>query len=151
MTATLLRTDFNDFLFAPVGDDSNGMHLTLLSVLARSGVDPWLEAADLAALSRESATQKLISLLAGVPNGPPPGADTETVASRLVALLHAEPKPRAKSAGAAQPLLSLPTPSRRVKIAIYYLLALIALLLGNWALSTPHEPTPAGTSVPASR
>jgi hypothetical protein len=150
MTATL-RTDFNDFLFAPVGDDSNGMHLTLLSVLARSGVDPWLEAADLAALPRESATQKLISLLAGVPNGPPPGADTETVASRLVTLLHAAPKPRAKTAGAASPAMALVMPSKRVKIAIYYMLALLALLLGNWLLSNRQEPAPAETSIPASR
>jgi len=150
MTATL-RTDFNDFLFAPVGDDSNGMHLTLLSVLARSGVDPWLEAADLAALSRESATQKLVSLLAGVPNGPPPGADTQTVASRLVALLHAAPKSKADPAGAAPSLRALPAPSRRVKIATYYLLALLALLLGNWALSDRAEPTALESSIPAPR
>jgi hypothetical protein len=142
-----LRTDFNDFLFSPVGDDSNGMHLTLLSVLARSGVDPWLEAADLAALSRESATQKLVSLLAGVPNGP--GADTETVASRLVALLHAAPKPRAEAARAAPPLMSRPTTARRVRIAIYYLIPLVALILGNWALSARNEPSPIESSIPA--
>ena len=33
MTATL-RTDFDAFLFASIGEDTNGMPLTLLSVLA---------------------------------------------------------------------------------------------------------------------
>ena len=62
MTAPL-RTDFNDFLFAAVASDASGP-LTMLTVLARRGVDPWAEAADLAALSRDSATGRLILVLA---------------------------------------------------------------------------------------
>src|SRR6187402_3613179 len=115
-----LRTDFNDFLFSPVADDANGMHLTLLSVLARTGVDPWLEAADLAALSRESATQKLISVLARVPNGPPPGADTANVASRLVELLHApKHKTATATAAGAAPISMTSDPPTRARVAIY--------------------------------
>src|SRR5687767_1422817 len=93
MTATL-RTDLDDFLFAPIAQDANGMPLTVASVLARLDVDPWAEAAVLADMSREAATEKLIALLAGVPNGPSPGADTATLASHLVVLLHPSPKPR---------------------------------------------------------
>ena len=93
MTAAL-RTDLNDFLFTPIANDEHGMHLTMLSALARSGVDPWDEAASLAALSRESATQKLVELLAGVPNGPSPGDQTASLAARLVAQLHASPTPK---------------------------------------------------------
>ena len=145
-----LRTEFNDFLFSPVADDANGMHLTLLSVLARTGVDPWIEAADLASLSRESATQKLISLLARVPNGPPPGAETANVASRLVALLHA-PKNRTATAAGAGPISTTSGPPTRARVAIYYLLALIALLVGTWAMESRPDPDPAGTSAPASR
>jgi len=146
-----LRTDFNDFLFAPVADDANGMHLTLLSVLARRGVDPWIEAADLAALSPESATQKLIALLAGVPNGPPPGADTANVASRLVALLHA-PRRKGPAAAAASTAPNAPVqmePPSRAKVAIYYVLALLALLLGTWAIGSRDEPAPQDTTIPA--
>jgi hypothetical protein len=89
---TALRTDLNDFLYAPIAHDANGVSLTVLSVLARLDVDPWAHAAELADLSRDSATEKLISVLAGVPNGPSPGADTATMASRLVALLHTSKK-----------------------------------------------------------
>lgn len=144
-----LRTEFNDFLFAPVADDANGMHLTLLSVLARSGVDPWLEAADLAAQSRESATRKLITLLAGVPNGPLPGADRESAASRLVALLHASPRRKLAAPGMSPAPMALAEPATRFKVAIYYLLALLALLLGSWAFSNRDAPTPSDTSIPA--
>ena len=66
MTATL-RTDFDAFLFAPIGEDTNGMPLTLLSVLARLGIDPWEEAADLAHLPLEPALQRLSSRLEAMP------------------------------------------------------------------------------------
>jgi hypothetical protein len=148
---TLLRTDLDDFLFAPVADDANGMPLTMLTALARSGVDPWLEAADLAALSREAATQKLISLLAGVPNGPSQGTDAATAASRLVKLLHPPAKPRAPAAGAAVRAAEVATQPRRARLAIYYLVALILMFVAQWALTNRDAPPPADTSVPASQ
>lgn len=144
-----LRTDFNDFLFARIADEASGMHLTLLSVLARSGIDPWAEAADLAGLPRESATQKLIDLLAKVPNGPKPGADAQTAASRLVALLHAAPKPPAPLVGAPRPLVAAVPMPKQVKVALYCLLALVAALLGNWALTDRQAPTPVESAVSA--
>jgi hypothetical protein len=41
-------SDFDAFLFAPVGEERNGMLLSVLSALARLDVDPWQEAARLA-------------------------------------------------------------------------------------------------------
>ena len=145
MTAPL-RTDLNDFLFARIADDAKGMHVTVLSVLARSGVDPWDEAAELAELSRESATQKLVSVLANVPNGPLPGADTATTASRLVALLHPVARPRVATAGATLSRAAVAAQPTRVKLAIYYLLALIFVVAGSWALINLHEPSATDTS-----
>jgi hypothetical protein len=138
-----LRTDLNDFLFTTIADDSNGMHLTMLSVLARTGVDPWMEAAGLAALSRENATEKLVLMLAGVPNGPSPGDDTASLAARLVAHLHSSPKPRAmpKTPPAAVlpdkegPLASFATLPKRVRLAIYSVVALIFVVMCYHALN----------------
>jgi hypothetical protein len=132
-----LRTDLNDFLFSPIATDGNGMHLTMLSTLARSGVDPWDEAASLAALSRESATQKVVQMLAGVPNGPSPGDQTASLAARLVAQLHASPIPRLKPVpptgamlrGTGLPLLSFSTLPARVKWTIYVVAALILMVI----------------------
>ena len=44
---SLLHSDLNDFLFAAVGDEPNGMPLSVISALTRLGVDPWDEAARL--------------------------------------------------------------------------------------------------------
>jgi hypothetical protein len=153
MTA-LLRTDLNDFLFTSIADDANGMPLTMLTALARTGADPWAEAAALAALSRETATQKLISLLAKVPNGPAPGADTLSLAARLVALLHPAarlPAPVASEAPAVEavaPVDALPPQPGRSRRAIYFVLAL--LLIGAlWMQSRQNVPPFVDTSVPA--
>ena len=42
--STLRRSGRNEFLFAPVGTEANGMTLSVVSLLARLGSDPWLEA-----------------------------------------------------------------------------------------------------------
>jgi hypothetical protein len=148
MTAPL-RNDLNDFLFASVAKDANGMHLTMLSTLARAGVDPWVEAADLAMLSREGATQRLIETLAGVPNGPSPGADTESAASRLIELLHAAPKPKIATVRAVTPRVETATMPNHRRVAIYSLLALALVLLGSWVLGSRDTATPAYTSEPS--
>ena len=44
VTTPRLGCEFDRFLYASVGDDNNGMPLTVLSALARMDVDPWEEA-----------------------------------------------------------------------------------------------------------
>jgi hypothetical protein len=46
---SLLHSDLNDFLFAAIGHEQNGMQLNVVSGLTRLGLDPWEEAARLAA------------------------------------------------------------------------------------------------------
>jgi hypothetical protein len=60
-----LGREFDDFLFAPIGEEPNGMSLSVVSALARSNVDPWQEAAKLARLPAKTATQRLASLIGG--------------------------------------------------------------------------------------
>ena len=137
----LLRTDLNDFLFTSVADDPNGMHLTMLSALARSGVDPWAEAAGLAQLPQEDAIQRLVVLLTGLTNGPSPGDDTAKLATRLVAQLHSPPKARLEripstlaAHGEGPPRRSFSTLPRRIRLAIYSLVMLIVVVVGYRAL-----------------
>ena len=47
---SLVHSEFNEFLFAFVGEEKSGADLTVLSALARLGLDPWNEAARLSAL-----------------------------------------------------------------------------------------------------
>ena len=146
MTAAL-RTDFDAFLFAPIGEDTNGMPLTLLSVLARLGIDPWEEAADLAHLPLEPALQRLSSRLEAMSTGrPASAADTVNIATRLIALLHRAPTPKASTPD-PRPPLKLVEQSKGVKLAIYCLIGMIFLLVGQWALSDHVAPAPMDTTI----
>ena len=52
-----LGTEFDDFLFAPLGEDRNGVPLSIVSLLGRMDLDPWREADSLAGLPAEAAVQ----------------------------------------------------------------------------------------------
>jgi hypothetical protein len=82
--------EYNDFLFAPIGEDSNGMMVSVLSGLARLDIDPWQEAAQLAQATREVGTQRLVSLIGALRDTGSAYPDPPTIAARLIALL---PKP----------------------------------------------------------
>lgn len=80
-----LPSKFDDFLYAIVSEDVGGMHLSVLSTLARRDVDPWDEAAHLAAMSTESAERTLtLSLISGGITSP---SEAKVIATRLVKLL----------------------------------------------------------------
>jgi hypothetical protein len=81
-----LRSEFDNFLFAPICEDRNGTRLSVLSALARLDVDPWQEADELARLPG-TATRRLASMIAALPDGPSGPLDPGTVASRLIELL----------------------------------------------------------------
>lgn len=82
-----LAPEFDDFLFASIGEGGNGMLLSVVSALARLDLDPWQEAAELARLSAAAATRRLASLIAALPDWPSAHPDFATIAARLVALL----------------------------------------------------------------
>jgi hypothetical protein len=56
--------EFDAFLFASVGEEVDGVPLSVLSALARLGLDPREEAARLARLTREAAVDQLAKMIA---------------------------------------------------------------------------------------
>src|ERR1051325_7277751 len=62
-SANFFRPEFGDFLYAPLAASEHESHLTVLSALSRLGLDPWKEAADLSALSKNMAAARLASLI----------------------------------------------------------------------------------------
>jgi hypothetical protein len=86
-SAFFLKSEFDDFLFMPIGEDKNGMLLSVLSAFARLNLDPWQEAAELHRLPVEPATQRLASLIAALPDRPMANLDPLPVAARLIAHL----------------------------------------------------------------
>ncbi len=80
-------SEFHSFLFAPIGQDSNGLPLSVISAIARLDLDPWQEAATLAGLPADKAVEKVLALFRTVPDQTLSEPDRGTMASRLIALL----------------------------------------------------------------
>jgi len=83
----LSQSRYNDFLFARIGEELDGVALTVLSAFARLGCDPWQEAHRLAELSPRQATISLAQSIAALPCGSFTVIDAWPVADRLAALL----------------------------------------------------------------
>jgi hypothetical protein len=101
----LLGSEFDNFLFASIGTDKNGLPISVVSLLGRLNLDPWLEAASFTDLSAAAAAQKLASLIEALPDQPSREPDAATLATRLIGLLphrkHSTAQPRAVAPGPA--------------------------------------------------
>jgi hypothetical protein len=89
--SALQRSDLNNFLFADVGTEASGMMLSVVSLFARQGNDPWREAGRLADLPKAAAADSLARAIAGLPQGRWNLADSAVIAARLIGLLPARP------------------------------------------------------------
>jgi len=135
--------EFDPFLFASIGVDRHGQLLSVISALARSDLDPWLEAVSLSRMSQGQATARLCGLIAALPDGPPSGRPVDAVAGELAALLPQTakwtPPPKAAPPKTA-PLRAVMIPNGRFALGAVALAVLIALSL----LFSTHTPPGAG-------
>lgn len=88
-----LGSEFDGFLFASIGEDRNGLSVSVVSLLGRMDLDPWHEAARLAGLPAEAAAESLTALLDRLPGHPLQQPHSGGIATRLVGLLPRRPKP----------------------------------------------------------
>ncbi len=88
---SLQRSDLNEFLFADVGLEASGMMLSVVSLIARQGADPWREAGRLAELPKDAAADSLAHDIADMPQGRWNISDAAVIARRLIGLLPARP------------------------------------------------------------
>lgn len=125
---TLAHSTLTPFLAGEIGIEASGQPLSVMSMLARLGKDPWAEAARLAALSAAEATGSLARSIASLPATLWPLPAATPIAARLIAML-----PRGKpaiAAGIASPMGELLLRWRWVAMAGG------ALLIALLALST---------------
>src|SRR5439155_24862991 len=87
VTFALLHSDLNDLLFASVGEEQNGVTLSVVSALTRLGLDPWEEAARLTPLPKARAAEALAMLIARLPICRTRSSDDLVISQRLVELL----------------------------------------------------------------
>jgi hypothetical protein len=128
-------SEFDAFLFAPIDEDRNGMLLSVLSALARLDIDPWLEAAKLAGLPGATATERLASLIASLPDEPSTHRDPGTIAARLIALL---PRRARSNIPARESLLG----AGAVTIArvVIYIIFIVFMLGTQWIVASRLPP-----------
>ena len=91
---------YTSFLFTVVGAEksdarNSGEDITVLTALARIGIDPWQEAARLARLPRGEAADSLAATFLNLPDTRWADGDAAGAAQRLVDAL---PKPRSRAA-----------------------------------------------------
>jgi hypothetical protein len=126
----LQRSDLNRFLFADIGIEANGMTLSVMSVFARRGADPWTEAGRLAALPKADATDSLANMIAGMPKSLWPLPDAVDIAVRLIGLLPARPTMGIKqAAGLSQMARQWPINQVALAAASVALLVAVAVMM----------------------
>lgn len=133
---SVLGTEFDDFLFAPIGKDRNDMPLSVLSALARLDVDPWQEADKLSQLPGETAIQRLTSLIAALPDWPSMQRDPGTIAARLITLL---PR-RVRSSIPSRQALPDFGDVTKLRAGIFMYAIFVAFILAVQWVAVSHEP-----------
>ena len=145
--------EFNGFLFSSIGEDRNGMLLSVLSALVRLNVDPWQEATELARLPRKAAIQRLASLIADLPDELSVAVDPRTIAARLIALLPGKSQGKAASRKKIFGIAVLPNSW----VAVYGVFIFMAFVLAAQFITTIaqaptrtdkiHDSTPSAASL----
>src|SRR5947207_11537662 len=88
-----LLPEFDAFLFAPVGEEVDGVPLSVLSALSRLGLDPRDEAVRLARLTKDAAADQLATMIGRLHDRRWSASEAWRIASGLVERL-----PKAKAA-----------------------------------------------------
>jgi hypothetical protein len=140
-SALIERSQFEAFLIAPIGLQQNGMLLSVLSALARLDIDPWREAASLAEMSTEAATERMRLLIAALPEETSARSNADEIAARLIALL----PPRQVI---SRPMSSKITAGSTGVLANYrvivFLILMALLLVPQFLMRSAQQPTQGG-------
>lgn len=116
--------EYERFLYAPVGKDRNGYVVTVLSTLARLGLDPWKETADLATLGRDAARARLETLLSRFWDVPMVAGDQGRVARDLSQLLPDGPTSATQTSAHAKGAIG----TKGTNVMIWTILAIVLVL-----------------------
>jgi len=129
----LKNAGLDPFLCAEVGTELNGSNLTILSVLARLGCDPWAEAASWCALPRATTIDRLAQSIAQMPLCPQALLDARATAARLILLLPSQahvPEPDARVQTRVGATLARFRPTLKTAL-LFFVLAMAALTVAN--------------------
>ena len=139
------------FLFAEVGTEANGSQLTVLSVLARLGQDPWEQAGQWVRLPKTTIIDRLTASIAQMPLSEQARLDARKTATRLIQLLptHTSQSDGSKAVAAGRRRLTGWTPVYLVAVLLAIAIAVSQMMgdganVGKVAPSVPAALAPAG-------
>jgi hypothetical protein len=121
-----MHPEFDRFLFASVGEEAEGVPLSVLSALSRLDLDPRDEAARLSHLTKDAAAEQLAKMIARLSDRRWPLSEARRIAGGLIERL-----PPATGAGKLDRLKTgaPPAPGSKAWPFLIYLALLIALLV----------------------
>ena len=122
--------EFDSFLYASVGEEVDGVPVSVLSALSRLGLDPRDEAARLSHLTKETAADQLARMIAGLSDRRWALSEARGIAGRLIERL-----PTSTTAGKSDRFDTgaAPRPGSEPSQFLVYLALLIALVVGVFA------------------
>jgi hypothetical protein len=107
---SLANSKFDDFLYEPIGDDANGVTISMFSGLSRLQLDPWRESARIAALPVDLASRAIAERIGQLNVAAWDAGESIRIAARLVKLLPLPDRQSNPSQGTSvRSLLSLGT------------------------------------------
>ncbi len=144
----LHKAGLTPFLHAVVGPELNGSQLTILSMLARLGLDPWDEVTAWTKLSQNAASARLAQCIGRMPLSPQALAGAAPTAARLILLLPSPARVNPRPAGwPAMPAWMPPWMPAWLPVAV--VLGVMALGFAAATIVMPHEPASAPVAAPA--
>jgi len=123
--------EMDSFLFADVGKEVDGIPLSVLSALARLGVDPRDKAARLSRLTSKAAASQLARLFGRLPDRCWTPPEIRRIAKRLVELLPAPSGDVSQLTNAANQRLSSPSSRHLMYLALALSGALVIGLVAH--------------------
>jgi len=143
----LFEHEFDDFLCASIGEEENGMALSVMSAFARRNVDPWEEAGRLSRLPRDVATRELCAMIAELPPGAN-RASPRSIAERLMA-----PLPFSAGSGGSSGMapgraaLTRRETGRTAVVLLFLLVWMVFAEIAQQLTPVEHVPTPTSDAI----
>jgi hypothetical protein len=143
------RPDLDNFLYAAVGEERDGVPLSLISAFVRLDLDPWHEASRLALLQKPEAGAQLAEMILRLPEMSSPLPEARRIADELIELLPGRAELREAARGSRAKGVTI-APGNAFLLAGLLLVALVLagmaatgdLPIGNRAPPEPLQSAP---------
>lgn len=142
-----LRPDLDKFLQATVGEERDGVPLTMISALARLDLDPWDEAGRLSSLAKPEAGEQLARTILRLTGTRWRTPEARRIADDLIELLPTRAEVREAAAGSFAKHLTIASGKRFWLICLLLLGAALAAMIASGELPFGNRAPPEAVQI----